>query len=459
MQAAGIKPNVKCNKKILIRAISTASFLTEQAPSKRSKECANKLFFGSKHRSKVKPEHYIEWGRIGMVANKRTHTSKMQSRGTPMMFVAYSLQHPSGTYEFYDPVNDSIVISNSVKWSNYTRWDASSSDSPVGKLSTTPSSTSSTSFLSDSDDDSDPQGAAVSSNKIELSRQTVLSDLMDSDNVQDLPDLPSPTGVVTRSQASRQPVPTLSASSPKRLSRELKGLQTSPSYKVTGNTVPTPIFNSDSNPVVNAVFTDDIHFQFSSVGGMSADADISMDVNFPPSLSDMLIMHTCIQSDPGEPTRWKDALFGPEREWWIQSTTAEFNNFISRNAWKFVDRSEVYNKGRKLIPTKLVFKKKDEIDGSIRFKTRDVTLGYMMIPGVDYTERFSPVATDASLRIQICLTLCYYSKGWRTMSCDIEAAFLEAEMNTDMFIEPHPAMVVCGFMTEEQRQSTAIKLI
>ena len=37
MQAAGLKQNDKCNKKILIRAIKTASFLTEQAPSKRSK--------------------------------------------------------------------------------------------------------------------------------------------------------------------------------------------------------------------------------------------------------------------------------------------------------------------------------------------------------------------------------------------------------------------------------------
>ena len=92
-------------------------------------------------------------------------------------------------------------------------------------------------------------------------------------------------------------------------------------------------------------------------------------------------------------------MFGPEREYWIQSTTTEFNNFISQNAWKFVDWQEVFNKNRKLIPTKLIFKKKNKINKSIRFKTRDVTLGYMMIPGVNYTEHFSPVATDASLRI------------------------------------------------------------
>ncbi|MGB2452939.1 MAG: reverse transcriptase domain-containing protein, partial [Candidatus Poseidoniaceae archaeon] len=174
---------------------------------------------------------------------------------------------------------------------------------------------------------------------------------------------------------------------------------------------------------------------------------------------DQFVLHACIQSDPGEPTKWREAFEGLEREWWIKSATAEFNNFLSRGAWKFVPRQYVLDQNRKLIPTKLVFKKKDEIDGSIRFKTRDVTLGYMMIPGVDFTERFSPVATDASLRIQIAINLANFHIGWITQSCDVEAAFLEATMDVEMFIEPHPAMVVCGFMTEKQRKETAIQLV
>ena len=36
------------------------------------------------------------------------------------------------------------------------------------------------------------------------------------------------------------------------------------------------------------------------------------------------------------------------------------------------------------------------------------------------------------------------------MPCDIEAAFLEAGMNIEMYIEPHPAMVVCGFMVTDK---------
>ncbi len=51
-----------------------------------------------------------------------------------MMFVGYALNHPSGTYEFYNPTNDSIVISNSVKWSNFIRWDAQSDDSSTANL-------------------------------------------------------------------------------------------------------------------------------------------------------------------------------------------------------------------------------------------------------------------------------------------------------------------------------------
>ena len=53
-----------------------------------------------------------------------------------------------------------------------------------------------------------------------------------------------------------------------------------------------------------------------------------------------------------------------------------------------------------------------------------------MVPGVDFTERFSPVATDQSLRIQIAINLKYRNDGWITRSCDVEAAFLESELES-----------------------------
>ena len=226
--------------------------------------------------------------------------------------------------------------------------------------------------------------------------------------------------------------------------------------KVTGNTVPTRVFSSNTSNMfggVNVISTEGVHelgginnvicdnanvkrvkngeqaerdyaseqakrdndillcfsnittnndeFSYQTEGGM---------VNGLVKLKNFLF-HTCIQSDPGTPHDWKLALKGEHKEWWTKSICAEFNNFLTRTAWKFVPLKEVLDQGRRVIPTKLVFKLKDESDGSLRFKTRNVTLGYMMIPGVDYTEKFSPVVTDESLRLQIAITLFNKSVG------------------------------------------------
>ena len=82
-----------------------------------------------------------------------------------------------------------------------------------------------------------------------------------------------------------------------------------------------------------------------------------------------------------------------------------------------------------------------------------------MVPGVDFTERFSPVATDEALKLQIAATLFNKKNGWTMENCDIEAAILESDMDNDLFIEPHPAMVTCGFMTEDERKKMAIKFL
>ena len=149
------------------------------------------------------------------------------------------------------------------------------------------------------------------------------------------------------------------------------------------------------------------------------------------------VIHACIQSDPGQPTKWKDALYGPEREWWLKATRAEFNNIFNRGGWKFIPLDVVRKSGRKLVPTKLVFKKKYEIDESIRFKTRCVTLRFMMVTGVDFTERFSSVATDESLKVQVGVNLKNYHIGWETHSGDIEAAFLAPTMDKVIYIYNH----------------------
>ena len=95
----------------------------------------------------------------------------------------------------------------------------------------------------------------------------------------------------------------------------------------------------------------------------------------------MFLAQLCIQLDLGEPKDWKEALIRSEREWCIKHVTVEFDNVMSRNSYEFVSLKQVINSGRKLVSTKLVLKKKDEIDELLRFKAMNVTLRFMIVPG------------------------------------------------------------------------------
>ena len=51
-----------------------------------------------------------------------------------MLMVGYAFNHPSDTYEMYNPATDTIVVSNSIKWSSFTRWDLQATDPTIKNL-------------------------------------------------------------------------------------------------------------------------------------------------------------------------------------------------------------------------------------------------------------------------------------------------------------------------------------
>ena len=129
---------------------------------------------------------------------------------------------------------------------------------------------------------------------------------------------------------------------------------------------------------------------------------------------------------------------------------------------------EVKKLGRQPIPTKEVFKIKTEHDGTLRYKTRIVSKGFKAIPGVDYTESASPVATDTSIRTVVAISLFMIGNEqqqlgsndkWILEVFDVKAAFLNSEMGqTRMFIKVPNAMVLLGMMSEEEASETAFEL-
>ena len=99
-----------------------------------------------------------------------------------------------------------------------------------------------------------------------------------------------------------------------------------------------------------------------------------------------------------------------------------------------------------------IFKKKDKQDaGTVRYhKSRVVLKGYVVIPGVDYMESFSPVATDTTVRVTIAVTLYRSKDAWINELIDIGSAFLNADLDSDtpIYAEWPEGMVELGFFTE-----------
>ena len=59
-----------------------------------------------------------------------------------------------------------------------------------------------------------------------------------------------------------------------------------------------------------------------------------------------------ITSDPGDPKSYAEVLRHPDKEKWIEAMIKEIKNFLSRNAWKIVARSNVQARGRNPISVK-----------------------------------------------------------------------------------------------------------
>ena len=115
-----------------------------------------------------------------------------------------------------------------------------------------------------------------------------------------------------------------------------------------------------------------------------------------------------------------------ERENWRGAIQKEFNDMEKREVWTLVKKEEV-PKGRKAIGSKWVFKKKK----SGVYRARLVALGYNQVPGVDFTDNFSPVTSDTTIKL---LLVCMLKNNWSSRMIDIETAFLEGRLQDEIYM-------------------------
>jgi hypothetical protein len=77
----------------------TVTFLSNVTSIKNKEVCPFELLFGCKPKL---PTSLRSFGKIGVVTTKANIQSKLKNRGTPRMFVGYSVHHSNDVYRIVE---------------------------------------------------------------------------------------------------------------------------------------------------------------------------------------------------------------------------------------------------------------------------------------------------------------------------------------------------------------------
>ena len=319
--------------------------------------------------------HLVEFGRIGYVAIRKKILGKSKPRSKKCVMIGYAENHSADTYILYDTEKRSVIMSRDIRWADFERPYASDdldlyrsreeNEQPQRHIDSTDNTEELLNMPNQGGNNDDDDYIKLyyefeedsDSEVNEENQESVNEDVPIDANEENEEQIPQ-----TRSRANR--------AKNKRVLRALRQLD--------GTS-----YNSEANKRLKGIRGN----------------------HYPVRNINHRIYSTAIISDPGEPNTIWEALNGDDKEQWLPSIKSEVMNFIKRKSWEYVSITEPKDKGRKLIPCKWVFKIKDEQDGSKRYKSRLCVKGFHQIPGVDYTESFSPVATESTINILLLYTL------------------------------------------------------
>jgi hypothetical protein len=141
-----------------------------------------------------------------------------------------------------------------------------------------------------------------------------------------------------------------------------------------------------------------------------------------------------------EPLSYAEALRRPDAEQWKHAALEELNAHSTNGTWKLVPRPA----GKKVIGSKWVFKVKRNADGSIEhYKGRAVAKGYNQRPGFDYIEIFAPTVRMPTIRVVLAISALH---DYHLRSIDISHAYLNGEMDCDVYMEQPEGFAVCEML-------------
>ena len=162
---------------------------------------------------------------------------------------------------------------------------------------------------------------------------------------------------------------------------------------------------------------------------MSAFADVMDDKTLNEWFHEIAFV-TSTMSDPDEAQSFQEAWWEPDlisREKWREAIPLEFKKMLDMGVWRHVKRNDHPN-DRRLVGCRWVFKVKR--NGVYHAKL--VAKGFSKIPGVDFTDNYSPVVNDVTFRAVVARMIIENMKG---KVVDIENAFLNGDLEHEIYMK------------------------
>ncbi|KAG8483166.1 hypothetical protein CXB51_022143 [Gossypium anomalum] len=131
-----------------------------------------------------------------------------------------------------------------------------------------------------------------------------------------------------------------------------------------------------------------------------------------------------------EPSNYSEAISCEDSEKWMFAMQEEMESLHKNKTWDLVKLP----KGKKTVRCKWMFKKKEGTPGveEPKYKARLVAKGYSQVPGVDFTDVFSPVVKHSSIRALLGIVAMH---DLELEQLDVKTAFLHGELEEDIYMQ------------------------
>ena len=162
---------------------------------------------------------------------------------------------------------------------------------------------------------------------------------------------------------------------------------------------------------------------------MSAFADVKEEKTLNEWLHEISFV-TSTMSDPDEPQSFQEAWWDPDliaREKWQDAIHLEFKKMLGMGVWRHVSQKD-HPQYCRLVGCRWGFKvKRNGV-----YLARLVAKCFSQIPGMDFTDNYSPVVNDVTFRVVVTRMLIENLKG---KVVDIDNAFLNGDLEHEIYMK------------------------